>query len=196
MRNLFKRFHGQEGFTLIELLVVVAIIALLAAFAVPKLFDAINKSKRTPGQADVQTLSGAMDRYYMDKNTYPYPSVAATADEVEIKDALTQNGYLKATTTFTNGFGKGYIYITNASGGYYVLIDAQNKATTDNLTLVCNAKELTVTTGDKKLNVFVTAAITADDVQKGCKLGTGTGASFAELAANSDGSASYSLTTN
>lgn len=106
--------RGEEGFTLIELLVVVAIIALLATFAAPRLFDAINKSKKAPGQADLQTISSALERYYMDNNAYP-------ADLDSLK-----NTYLKSTTTFKNGFSKGYFYGTTAGGTSYVVVDPVN----------------------------------------------------------------------
>lgn len=109
--------RAQEGFTLIELLVVVAIIALLATFAVPKLFEAINKSKAAPGQADMNTLSSAMERHYFDKNNYPSGTAA------QVKEALI-GGYVKSSTTFANGFKNGYAYFSN--GSYYILVDAGN----------------------------------------------------------------------
>jgi type II secretion system protein G len=191
--------RSQEGFTLIELLVVVAIIALLATFAVPKLFDAINKSKKAPGQADVQTIAGSLDRYYMDKNAYP---TAANGSQATIKNALTQNGYLKTTTTFYNGYEKGYIYVSDNAGGFYVFVDAQKKDPATNMTLQCGTAnhEFTVNTVNKDLNVYQVGGaatdISAADVQQGCRLGTGTGATFAPLVANSDGTPSYTIVTN
>lgn len=116
MRLTRRVRRSQEGFTLIELLVVVAIIALLATFAAPKLFDAINKSKKAPGQADLQTISSALERYYMDNNAYPSAITSLSPD------------YLKSTTTFVNGFKKGYFYGTTSAGDAYVLIDPVNEA--------------------------------------------------------------------
>jgi type II secretion system protein G len=186
-------YGKEEGFTLIELLVVVAIIALLATFAVPKLFDAINKSKRAPGQADMQTISGALERYYLDQSSTQYPAGTAA----QVKTALTSNGYLKSGTSFYNGFQKGYIYMTDANGSFYVLADAQNTASTVNLTLRCGSAnhEDTVHTADKDLSVVTATNITATDVKAGCLLGTGTGAGFAALPNNSDGTAGYSIVT-
>lgn len=127
--------RNEEGFTLIELLVVVAIIALLATFAVPKLFDAINKSKKAPGQADMQTISASLDRYYFDKDKYPLYVSGASADPAAVMNAL-KGGYLKSATSFRNGYKQGYLYATSASGAGYLLIDMQgNTAHDDDSTL-------------------------------------------------------------
>lgn len=126
MHKLFERVRrNQKGFTLIELLVVVAIIGLLAAFAVPKLFEAINKAKAAPGQADLNTLSGALERIYLDSNLGTYPS--GTADQV--MDAL-RGGYVKASTNFLNGYRQGYVYGVTSDHKGYILIDPQGATAT------------------------------------------------------------------
>jgi prepilin-type N-terminal cleavage/methylation domain-containing protein len=60
-----------KGFTLIELLIVVAIIAILAAIAVPNFLEAQTRSKVTRVKADQRTLATALESYYIDNNTYP-----------------------------------------------------------------------------------------------------------------------------
>ncbi|MFZ5826928.1 MAG: type II secretion system protein [Bacillota bacterium] len=129
MHKLLRRVRrDQKGFTLIELLVVVAIIGLLAAFAVPKLFEAINKAKAAPGQADIQTMSGALERFYLDTDLGNYPSGTAA----QVMTAL-RNGYLKGTTDFRNGYRQGYIYGVTTDHRGYILIDPQG-ATANQLT--------------------------------------------------------------
>jgi prepilin-type N-terminal cleavage/methylation domain-containing protein len=63
-----------KAFTLIELLIVVAIIAILAAIAVPNFLEAQVRSKVSRAKADLRTLSIALESYAVDNNGYPYIS--------------------------------------------------------------------------------------------------------------------------
>jgi len=62
---------GQRCFTLIELLIVVAIIAILAAIAVPNFLEAQTRSKVTRVKADLRTLVTAVEAYAVDWNRPP-----------------------------------------------------------------------------------------------------------------------------
>lgn len=61
----------RQGFTLIELLIVVAIIAILAAIAVPNFLEAQTRSRVSRTLNDLRTISLAMESYRVDNNTYP-----------------------------------------------------------------------------------------------------------------------------
>jgi prepilin-type N-terminal cleavage/methylation domain-containing protein len=61
----------QRGFTLIELLIVVAIIAILAAIAVPNFLEAQTRSKIARVEADMRALCTALEAYRVDNNEYP-----------------------------------------------------------------------------------------------------------------------------
>jgi len=63
------------GFTLIELLIVVAIIAILAAIAVPNFLEAQVRSKVSRAKADMRSLATALESYRVDQNQYPPDSV-------------------------------------------------------------------------------------------------------------------------
>jgi len=61
----------KKGFTLIELLIVVAIIAILAAIAVPNFLEAQVRSKVSRGRADMRSATTALESYAIDNNAYP-----------------------------------------------------------------------------------------------------------------------------
>lgn len=71
-----------RGFTLIELLIVVAIIAILAAIAVPNFLEAQTRSKVARVRSDQRSLATAIETYYVDNNEYPAMTLTAnqTAD--------------------------------------------------------------------------------------------------------------------
>lgn len=60
-----------RAFTLIELLIVVAIIAILAAIAVPNFLEAQTRSKISRALSDVRTLATVLELYRVDGNVYP-----------------------------------------------------------------------------------------------------------------------------
>lgn len=60
-----------SGFTLIELLIVVAIIAILAAIAVPNFLEAQTRAKVSRVKSDMRTIATGVESYYVDNNAYP-----------------------------------------------------------------------------------------------------------------------------
>jgi len=62
---------SMMGFTLIELLIVVAIIAILAAIAVPNFLEAQVRSKVSRVKADMRSLATAFESYHTDNQKYP-----------------------------------------------------------------------------------------------------------------------------
>jgi prepilin-type N-terminal cleavage/methylation domain-containing protein len=66
-----KTTKRRGGFTLIELLIVVAIIAILAAIAVPNFLEAQTRAKVSRVKADLRTFATAIEAYLVDNNRMP-----------------------------------------------------------------------------------------------------------------------------
>jgi type II secretion system protein G len=62
---------SRRAFTLIELLIVVAIIAILAAIAVPNFLEAQVRAKVSRTKSDMRSLATAIEAYRVDTNKYP-----------------------------------------------------------------------------------------------------------------------------
>ena len=65
---------NQKGFSLLELLVVVAIIAILAAIAIPLMRDAIVRAHISAAATDAKAIYVAFKRHHVDMSMYPYAS--------------------------------------------------------------------------------------------------------------------------
>lgn len=66
-----RRHSGQHGFTLIEMMMVVALIAILAAVALPAYNNYVNRSKIKTAQADLVALSLNFENQYQRILSYP-----------------------------------------------------------------------------------------------------------------------------
>ena len=64
-----KRVQNQQGFTLIEMIGVLAVIAILVALILPKVFEVIADSKANAAVAALKTYETAVVDYYSDLGT-------------------------------------------------------------------------------------------------------------------------------
>ena len=97
----------RRGFTLIELLIVVAIIAILAAIAVPNFLEAQVRSKVSRAKADMRSLVTAIESYRVDHNHY-IPDGQTTPKPVWY-------GVTQDTAHLSNMLTTPVSYITNVS---------------------------------------------------------------------------------
>src|ERR1041385_5794282 len=66
---MFKKLQTKHaGFTLVEIMIVVAIIALLAAIAVPGFLRARKRSQASRILNDLRLIDGAVDQYAIENN--------------------------------------------------------------------------------------------------------------------------------
>jgi prepilin-type N-terminal cleavage/methylation domain-containing protein len=90
---LQKLHKNRSGFTLVEIMIVVAIIALLAAIAVPGFIRARKRSQATRILEDLRLIDAAIDQYAVETNKKGGSTVAWA----DIKGYLKPNSQLYAT---------------------------------------------------------------------------------------------------
>mgnify|MGYP003385596414 CR=1 FL=1 len=107
----------RKAFTLIELLIVVAIIAILAAIAVPNFLEAQTRSKISRAKADMRTAATAVESYHVDHNRYP-----ATQASQESRYAMLTSPIAYITSVPPDPFGTGqpgtFVYQSGYLGFY------------------------------------------------------------------------------
>ena len=59
------------GFTLIEVMITVAVIAILAAVALPSYIDYITRSKLVEAKTNLSDMRTRLEQYFLDNRTYP-----------------------------------------------------------------------------------------------------------------------------
>lgn len=114
---------SEFGFTLLEVMIVVAIVAILAAIALPNYNDFLIRSRLPEAHANLSGLRIRAEQYYQDMNTFvglPFcPIPAPTANFTYACGNLGANAY-----TFTaNGIG-------TVAGFSFTIDQAGNQATT------------------------------------------------------------------
>jgi len=128
----------RKGFTLVEIMIVVAIIALLAAIAIPNLLRARLNANDAAAKASLQALVTAIESYAASAGEYP-------TDQDNLTNANPK--YLNEGIVGTTKHGYDFADDTSwSTTGYSVSANATN----------CNvsgSKDYTVTTG----NVWTTS---------------------------------------
>ena len=107
---MLRKLNNKAGFTLVEIMIVVAIIALLAAIAVPSFLRARKRSQATRILEDLRIIDSAIDQYAIENNK-------AGGDPVIWNDI---QAYLKKGSVIYNAGGKDMLGGTFSSGNYSV----------------------------------------------------------------------------
>lgn len=105
---LQKLNKNRGGFTLVEIMIVVAIIALLAAIAVPNFLRARKRSQATRILEDLRIIDSAIDQYAIENNK-------SSGDPLNWTDV---KAYLKSGSVIYNSTGKdllGNFFSTDAN---------------------------------------------------------------------------------
>lgn len=119
---VLKRFGRQSGMTLIELLVVLLILALIAAFAVPRVMNYLGGARSDAAGIQVERLGGILDLYRLDTGRYPRSDEGLQALLDAPADADGWNGpYLKKADSLVDPWGRPYVYRSPGDHGDYDL---------------------------------------------------------------------------
>ena len=109
LQNIRK---NRGGFTLVEIMIVVAIIALLAAIAVPGFLRARKRSQATAILNDARIIDGAIDQYAIENNKKGSDSFTSTNIAGFFKPGSRLYTQAAAASTLTDILGNNYSYQT------------------------------------------------------------------------------------
>ena len=99
---MFTYRRGAKGFTLVEIMIVVAIIALIAAIAIPNLLRARHNANETVAIGNIRTLSSALESFRAAQTPKSYPAALGAL-------SLAAPPYVDATLTAAAG-RQGYTF--------------------------------------------------------------------------------------
>jgi type IV pilus assembly protein PilA len=111
MTRVFYR-HRASGFTLVEIMIVVAIIALIAAIAIPNLLRARHNANETAAIGNLKTLVDALEEFRANQSPTTYPGagvLSAGAAAATLPNLATLNPpYIDAV--LASGTRQGYTF--------------------------------------------------------------------------------------
>ncbi len=101
---MLQKLHTRRGgFTLVEIMIVVAIIALLAAIAVPGFLRARKRAQATKVLNELRIIDGALDQYALESNR----TAGSTIETSSLKSFFKQgsNLYVNGSDIFGVSYG-------------------------------------------------------------------------------------------
>ena len=114
------RSRHTKAFTLIELLAVIAILGLIATFAVPQVLKWVSGARSDSARIQIANLGINVDLYRLDVGSYP-PTLEALIEKPSGVDNW-DGPYLKKKVIPKDPWGNDYIYRYPGSNGDYDLI--------------------------------------------------------------------------
>ena len=79
MKSFSYRHQRAAGFTLIEVMITVAIIAIIAAVALPNYLDYVTRSRLVEAKTNLSDMRTRLEQYFLDNRSYPGACIAYSA---------------------------------------------------------------------------------------------------------------------
>ena len=114
--------NNNSGFTLIEILIVVAIIAILAAIAIPNFLAAQIRAKVSRAQAELQTLATSLEAYYIDQNDYPPDTLHGSGNWQSIYPWIPVTTPISYISSIPKDQFYGFAYFSPEEYGFYTYV--------------------------------------------------------------------------
>ena len=108
-----------RGFTLIEVMITIAVIAILAAVALPNYIEYVTRSKLVEAKTNLSDMRTRFEQYFLDNRAYPdgcltYATGAAPAGKIykpaSIKNFQIDCENLSASTYRVKATGLGFVF--------------------------------------------------------------------------------------
>jgi len=114
---------GEQGFTLVEMLVVITIIGLVMGLVGPRVLNYLSESKVKTAKIQIESLSSALDLYFLDTGQYPSNAEGLAALVQRPGTAAAWNGpYLKGNDIPNDPWGKAYVYRSPGQRAVYEIV--------------------------------------------------------------------------
>src|SRR3982074_999006 len=113
----------QAGFTLVEILVVITIIGMIMALVGPRVLNYLAESKVKAAKIQIESLSSALDLYYLDVGRYPSTSEGLAALAQQPGGVQGWNGpYLRSGAVPSDPWGHTYGYRSPGEHGSFDIV--------------------------------------------------------------------------
>ena len=114
------------GFTLIEALITVAVIAILAAVALPNYIEYVTRSKLVEAKTNLSDMRTRLEQYFLDNRTYPdaclaYAAGAAPAGKIYLPASIKNFAVtcaLAPTTYTVSAAGLGFTFTVDQTNAH------------------------------------------------------------------------------
>ncbi|MBI3322665.1 MAG: prepilin-type N-terminal cleavage/methylation domain-containing protein [Candidatus Omnitrophica bacterium] len=129
-----------KGFTLVEIMIVVAIIALIAAIAIPNLLRARHNANETAAIGNLKTLVDSLESFRANQAPTTYPGAGVVSGAIAVTNLVglsnTLPPYIDAV--LASGTRQGYTFAYAPGAVRVVTINGVNFNVYDTYTIVAN----------------------------------------------------------